>query len=153
MPASSSRARTRRLPSGTSTSPTPSTFSFGIAAPGISRSLQLAGGLRDVGFVEERVAIADHGLRDQHLGLRRHAGHLLDRGANGHDLDVAAAHLVDVQLDSDDAVSADLLRLGADVLQGVGAGLVDELGHGVDLAAREAAEPGADTLAQTERID
>ena len=52
-----------------------------------------------------------------------------------------------MQLDADDAVGADGLGLGADVLEGVGAGLVDELRHRVDLAARQAAEPRADALA------
>src|SRR5437867_3045096 len=118
MPASSSKASTRRLPWGISKSPTPSTVSFGIVHPplftfSVRRRLralnvdtlcpfQFAAGLRDVRFIEEGVAVADDGLWDQHLGLRRHAGRLLDRGADRHDLDVAAAHLVDVQLDADD---------------------------------------------------
>src|SRR5260370_23983104 len=124
-----------------------------LAALQISGPVQLAAGLGNVRLVEERVAIADDRLRDQNVGLSREAYLLLDGGADRQNLDVAAAHLVDVQLDADDAVGADGLGLGADVLEGVGAGLVDQLRNRVDLAPAQAAEPGADALADAQRID
>src|SRR4051794_4518414 len=102
------------------------------------------------GVVEEGVAVADDRLREQLLGLRPDARMLADRGADGHDLDQAAAQLVDEDLDPDDAVGAKRLGLGVDVRQAVLAGVVDQPRDLVDLAARERLEEGGEAAHEPE---
>src|SRR5262245_28135038 len=79
-----------------------------------------------VRLIEERIPIPNDRLRDQNVRLRLQSRHLLDGRADGHDFDVAAADLVDEDLDADDSVGADLVGLALDVLQAIGPRLVDE---------------------------
>ena len=92
------------------------------------------------GEVEERIPIANDRLWDELLTLRPDTRVLADRGAYRHHLNQAAAQLVDVDLDPDDAIGAQFLGLGTDVLQAVLPRVVDEAGDLVDLAAAEGLE-------------
>src|SRR5438874_526226 len=97
-----------------------------------------------MGDVEESITVADDGLGNEVFGLGDQSAHFLDGGADGHDFDKAAADLVNEYFHADDRIGPDLASFLVNMFQAVGPGLVNELSHGMDFAACQSGEKGAD---------
>src|SRR5205823_2910805 len=99
-----------------------------------------------------RVLVLDDGLRRKVRGEGFDAAHFFDGGADGHELEQVVV-LVDVGLDADDVVGADGGGFVADQADGVLAGVVDQCGERLDLAAAHGGEGGFETADDAERVD
>jgi hypothetical protein len=112
-----------------------------------------ADSVRRLGRVPERVLVADDDLCGQHVRCRLRTVGLLDRGADGQELDEPAAEVVDVGLHAHDVVGADARRLLTYLAERLLACGVDELGELADLALDVVLERGHDAAHEAQRVD